>query len=297
MKPAEIVKLVRDTWANSIPKKRMAQLAVVRGTLSAEDAELFDSVIDTLVSNLEDDPEAISLMLIHGIQTDGAWHEAVKSAFRDVSRIKVKGLGYDCVTPLQLACPFRKTPIKRIVSQLRDIRSMEPNSKIMVIAHSFGTYIVSRILSHYTDIKIDRIILCGSIVRSDFRWDQHTRHMADNSIVNDVGTRDFYPVLATFATVGYGGTGRKGFGNTRVIDRFFDYEHSDFFCPSHDHINTYWKPYIVDGTVVESAWNTKKPGLSIPILMACHPWIGRPVFYAAITGSVLGAYALINHFL
>ncbi len=288
------MKAVRETWENSLPARRMAQLQVLRQTLVDEDVELFDSLVDIMILNLQDDPDAVSLMLVHGIQTDGAWHEAVRAAFRDIGHVKVKGLGYDCVTPIQLACPFRKTPIERIAGQLRDIRSMEPNSKIMVIAHSFGTYIISRILSHYTDIKIDRIVFCGSIVRSDYRWDKHTRHMPENSIINDVGTRDFYPVLATFSTVGYGGTGRKGFGNIRVVDRFFDYGHSDFFCPTHDHINTYWKPYILDGTIVESKWNTEKPKLSILVLMACHPWIGRPAFYSAIGGLLLGAAALIR---
>lgn len=292
MKPVDIVKLVRDTWNNSLPEKRLEQLNVVRITVPPEHLELFESLIDMHVENIKDDHDAITLLLVHGIQTDGAWHELVKAAFRDVDHVKVKGIGYDCVTPAQLACPFRKGPIDRVVTQFRDARTIEPNARIMVIAHSFGTYILSHILSRYSDIQIERIILCGSIIKSNFRWDLHTRHMATGSIINDVGTRDFYPVLATFTTIGYGGTGRKGFGSTRVIDRFFDYGHSDFFSPDNDHISKYWKPYIVHGEIVQSDWDTAKPKTSIAILMACHPWIGRSLFLGGI--GLLAAISIIN---
>ncbi|NWD69162.1 hypothetical protein HX870_16285 [Pseudomonas gingeri] len=166
----------------------------------------------------------------------------------------------------------------------------------MVIAHSFGTYIVSHILSRYSDINIERIVLCGSIIKSSFPWDLHTRHMENGSIINDVGTRDFYPVLATFSTLGYGGTGRNGFKNTRIADRYFDYGHSDFFLPDNDHIRKYWKPYIIDGTVVDSDWNTEKPTTNLFIMMACHPWIGRPVFYSTLALTVLGIAGLIRYF-
>lgn len=234
------------------------------------------------IANIQDDSQAIMLMLVHGIQTDGAWQELVKAAFRDVTHVRVKGLGYHCVTALQLACPFRSTPINKIVNDFRDARNLEPTARIMVIAHSFGTYIISRILSKYTDINIERIVLCGSIIKGNFAWDKHARHMAAGNILNDVGTRDFYPVLATFSTVGYGGSGRNGFKNTRVTDRYFDYGHSDFFVPDNDHIVKYWKPYIVDGTIVESDWDTQKPKTHLGIMIACHPWIGRPVFYSTI---------------
>lgn len=37
-----------------------------------------------------------------------------------------------------------------------------------MIAHSFGTYIVSRTLEQYPSTKLDRLILCGSIIHKDF---------------------------------------------------------------------------------------------------------------------------------
>lgn len=294
MKPVDVVGLVRSTWEHTVPDKRLAQLQVVRAGLDPEHWDLYDSVADMQIANVKDDPKAITLMLVHGIHTDGAWHEQVKAGFRDVGHVRVKGLGYNCVTALQLACPFRSAPIEHVVNQFRDARAMEPTARIMVIAHSFGTYIISHILSRYSDINIERIVLCGSIIKNSFRWDLHARHMEDGNIINDVGTRDFYPVLASFSTFGYGGTGRNGFKNIRITDRFFDYEHSDFFLPDNDHIARYWKPYIVDGTVVDSEWNTEKPKTSLAIMIACHPWIGRPLFYLLMILMAAGITWLIS---
>lgn len=270
----------------------MAQLKNVRLSIPEEHFELFDSVVDMQIASIKDDPQAISLLLVHGIQTDGAWHELVKEAFRDVGHVRVKGLGYRCVTALQLACPFRSGPINHIVDQFRSAREMEPTARIMVIAHSFGTYIISRILASCSDINIERIILCGSIIKSNYKWDIHTRHMAAGNIINDVGTRDFYPVLATFSTIGYGGTGRIGFKNVQINDRYFDYGHSDFFLPNNDHIVKYWKPYILDGEIVESKWDSLKPKTSLGVMVACHPWIGMPLFYGAIALLTVGVGAL-----
>ncbi|WP_262405443.1 alpha/beta fold hydrolase [Pseudomonas fluorescens] len=298
MKPVDIVTLVRSTWDNTLPAKRLAQLQVIRGGLAPEHLELFDSLVDMQVANIKDNTDVITLMLVHGIQTDGAWHELVKAAFRDVDHVRVKGIGYNCVTAAQLACPFRSAPINHVVQQFRDAQTMEPTARVMVIAHSFGTYIISHILSRFSDIKIERVVLCGSIIRNSYPWDLHTRHMAAGNILNDVGTRDLYPVLASVSTVGYGGSGRNGFKNTRVTDRFFDYGHSDFFVPENDHISKYWKPYIIDGTVIESEWNTQKPKTSLGIMIACHPWIGRPafgVFVASLIGGLtLGAVKLFS---
>lgn len=294
MRPVEIVSLVRSTWENTIPEKRLLQLQVIREQLSPEHQELFDSLVDMQIANIKDSTEVITLMLVHGIQTDGAWHELVKAAFRDVDHVRVKGIGYNCVTALQLACPLRSAPINHVVQQFRDAQTMEPTARVMVIAHSFGTYIISHILSRFADIKIERVVLCGSIIKNNYKWDLHTRHMPAGNILNDVGTRDLYPVLASVSTLGYGGSGRNGFKNTRVTDRFFDYGHSDFFVPDNDHISKYWKPYIIDGTVVESEWDTQKPKTNLGVLMACHPWIGRPVFGILLCSLAYGVVKLFS---
>jgi len=282
MEVTDVVALVEKTWKDAKPDRRYAAVQNLRIAIPTEHHSLFDCLLDAKLTNIEDDPTATVLLLVHGIQTDGAWQKIVQEALSDVDKLNVIELGYDCVTPLQLISPFRSAPVNKVLREIRDIKQREPQARLMVIAHSFGSYIVSRILHDHSDIQFERIVLCGSIVPRDFRWDKHAPTMKHGAILNDIGTNDFYPVLATFGSFGYGSSGRLGFKTGRVVDRYFPYGHSTFFDKKRRHIKRFWKPFIQSGEVKESGWNTRKPKTTKSILMLSHPWIGRPFVMAVI---------------
>lgn len=293
MDATEVVVLVEDAWKNALPERRLPAIRSLRKLIPVQHHALFDSLIDAKTSGVADDPEATILFLVHGIQTDGAWQKHVQEAFRDIPKLNIVDIGYDCVTPAQLASPFRNQPINKVLWEIRNARRREPLARLMVIAHSFGTYIISRIIAEHPDIEFERVVLCGSIVPRSYKWDLFARNMPRGSILNHVGTRDFYPVLATFSSVGYGASGRLGFNAAAVIDKYFDYGHSDFFEPDKEHIRKFWKPFIQHGTVVESDWDIRKPKTSIPILMLCHPWIGRPAALCLLGAIASSATVLV----
>lgn len=282
MKPAEVFQLFETTWNNSLPDKRLLQLKVIRNQVPDEYKEFFDSMLDAKLAGVQDNPLATVVFLIHGIQTDGAWHNLVEKELGTLPHTNVHGLGYNFVSPLQLALPIRSTPINKITQDIRDAKSMEPHAQFMVIAHSFGSYILSRILSSSSDISFTRIVLCGCIIPTSYPWGLYTKNMEKRSILNDVGTRDIYPVVATVSSFGYGSSGRKGFQVPLIKDRYFDYGHSDFFEPANNHIVRYWKPFIATGEIVESEWDYNRPKLSIRTNMFTHPWIGRPLLFVTL---------------
>lgn len=275
MNSVELVGLVESTWSTARTERRLQALKSLRVAIDNDLLGLFDALVDAKLSNVEDDPSAIILILVHGIQTDGAWHRLVQNAFSDVANINVIESSYDCVTAAQLAGPFRSTPVEKIAREMREARRREPKARMMVIAHSFGSYIVSRILRDASDLEFERIILCGSIIPRNYKWDLFARSVGQAGILNHVGTEDFYPVLATFSSVGYGASGRLGFKTGKVVDRFFKLGHSGFF--TQEHIRTHWLPFIREGRVESSDWDLKKPATGLWILMLCHPWIGRPI--------------------
>jgi hypothetical protein len=103
-----------------------------------------------------------------------------------------------------------------------------------VISHSFGTYVVGKILTDVPDLQWDRVIFCGSVVREDFPLQRVTRSFR-HPLLNDVGTRDFWPALAESAGWGYGSVGSTGFNRPPVDTRWHTgFRHSDFltaqFC-------------------------------------------------------------------
>lgn len=212
------------------------------------------------------EPEHV-IVLVHGINTEAEWQEALAQQIRDECGLEAYPIGYGNYKPLHFLWPYwsmRRGPIDCVVDQLRTLHADKPGARISVIAHSFGTFIMSKILLQCDDLRFHRIQLCGSVVDARFKW-QSVRSKF-RQLVNDVGTRDIWPILAKQSTWGYGDSGAFGFKNTVCRDRHFDYAHSDFMTA--EHFSKFWKPFVVDGEIVASAWTKdRKPhGAQIAVL-------------------------------
>ncbi|OYU28150.1 MAG: hypothetical protein CFE41_07970 [Burkholderiales bacterium PBB2] len=199
----------------------------------------------------------IVVALIHGIRTAAGWQEKAREALAVEGKVVVAPIGYGYQDVIRFLGPCRQGAIERVERELRDLQRLHKDSDLVVMAHSFGTYIVSRILREQPDIRIKRLLLCGSIIPTAYRWDSLPHEFTNQTCVNEVGTRDVWPVFARVASLGYGGSGTFGFKTSRVWDRFFDYRHSDFFTD--DHFKVFWKPFILSGQVVTSPWDSKRP--------------------------------------
>src|SRR5260370_35691176 len=58
-----------------------------------------------------------------------------------------------------------------------------------VIAHSFGTYVVGNALMKYDELRFDRIVLCGSILPSDFDSSSLIDSGRFNAVLNECGLK------------------------------------------------------------------------------------------------------------
>lgn len=282
MDATEVVELVDTVWHATEPKKRREVFALLRKNVDEQLLTLFDCLIDNKRNGIKDSSDSKILVLIHGIQTDGAWQRHVQDKMAGVPQLQVHDLGYDVFTALQLFGPARSGPVDRIVREIRRIKTEEPLASISVIAHSYGSYIVSKILDKHPDIRFSKIIMCGAIVPRSYPWDRNAKEMPKSSIVNDVGTRDIWPLVATFTTFGYGSSGRRGFQGASVTDRYFDYSHSEFFDEKHQHVEKFWRPIIEDGQIIPSEWDLKKGKTSLLVLLLSHPGYGKIIFISII---------------
>lgn len=174
----------------------------------------------------------------------------------------------------------KKSSIERVKKKIQNAVEKIKPVKTAVIAHSFGSYILSKIFEDDDNIKFDTVVLCGAIFHKDFNWDRFLHRIG--IIVNDCGIKDPWPVLAVSVGAGYGSTGRFGVGGL-VNDRFHDFGHSGFW--SSRFINDYWVPLLENDTV--------KPGRRD--LTPSAWWISIPEFlniwWIAIAAATLGAAA------
>lgn len=230
------------------------------------------------------------IVSIHGIRTHGVWQESLAQKIRSKSSAEVITIGYDYFDLLRFILPFtRQKPVAKITREIRTILALHPNSRVSIVAHSFGTYILSKILENEPDIKLNRIHLCGSIISTYFRWDK-VKPQINGTILNDVGSKDVWPVMARSLSWGYGHSGTFGFKTTHVTDRFFDYGHSDFL--TNKHFNKFLIPFILDGEIRKSRWTEQRP--NPPIWMSFISFVPLKsivavVFITGVFIALLGA--------
>ena len=186
------------------------------------------------------------VFLVHGIRTRAEYMARTTAALETDPTILVREIKYEYFDLIRFLLPIasvRQRPVDRVLKLIRDEKTNEPE-RISIIAHSFGTYIISRILDEASDIDLHRVVLCGSIIPDDFEWERHRRRLSPGEwqVVNDCGMADPWPILAKSVTWGYGSSGRFGFGHPRVKDRFHKAGHRDFF--STEFVTNYWLPFL-----------------------------------------------------
>ncbi|MFM0732826.1 hypothetical protein PQQ52_20330 [Paraburkholderia sediminicola] len=235
-------------------------------------------------------PREHVVVLVHGIRTYAEWQERLAGALTDKGHENVYPVGYGFFDVLSFLCPIwtRRRPIDRVLREFRAIKTKHRDADISVVAHSFGTYILSQILEDATDVSLHRVILCGCIVPLKFRWDKVMARVK-GVVINEVGTLDYWPVIARLVTWGYGASGTFGFKTSFVRDRFHNCGHSDFF--EDDLMSKYWLPMLLDGQVVPSDWTRTRSRSSA--LVSFLSWL--PLKSLLLIGAVTGVAVFAMH--
>lgn len=209
-----------------------------------------------------------TVLSIHGIRTRAAWQKADLSqmlADSGFSHIPLD-FGYFLVLSLLLR-PLREKKVRWFWDQY-DRFAGDLAEPPHVIAHSFGSYIVCEALRMHGEIKIDRLILCGSIVDPRFPWSDLFEQKRIAGVLNDYGSADIWTKIVGLALSDAGPSGRTGFTETdsRLIQRRLPgWHHSDFFNRLHF---SSWIRFLKDG----------KPGMQgvdAPSPSGYRTWVRR----------------------
>jgi len=194
------------------------------------------------------------IVLVHGIRDPGFWQDDLKAHFERHPHTSVVTAKTDVVDLFRFLSPIvamRRRPVERIKSVIENAIAAHKDAEVTIIAHSFGTWMVSKILHEDTNIAIDRLVLCGAIVPNDFRWDRVQKINLRNrrrSIVNEYSPLDFWPLTAKVTTYGYGNTGSRGIGDAGVTDRRHSIPHAGYL--NTEFARRYWDPFIYQNKIV-----------------------------------------------
>lgn len=239
IRPRLIIGLTADIKELQGHQEKFAKEAaiVLRGQLS--DIGWIDSLLGQIESLWESARKTLCqekdrmLISVHGIRTYGPWQTDLRSEILQYSRsVECVEIKFGFLNVFAFAVPyFRKKVVERAANRLRiNLRNGEDRD-IYIVAHSFGTLVVSEALKNQRYSRpLKAVILCGSPLEHDENID-HIVSSAE-TVVNECGTRDFILVLARLLLWGLGDAGRVGFereNSDQFYNRYFRGGHSLYF--------------------------------------------------------------------
>lgn len=186
------------------------------------------------------------VLTVHGIRTTGDWQRELtdvltQHGFRHVP------LGFGFFKAVSLLMPWSRARkiewFRRVYSEKFATSERLPS----VIAHSFGSYIVTKAMLKYDDIRFDRMILCGSIVSRKYPWTRILiRRGQVSQVLNEAGGRDFWAAVVEWVVSDAGSSGVVGFddlANGGVLQLIHErHEHSDYFY--RQNFERRWVPFL-----------------------------------------------------
>lgn len=185
------------------------------------------------------------VFILHGIRTRAPWLWAIRETMEQAGVVPLT-VSYGYFTLLRFLTPFHWTKadvVARVGRRIKEARSGREDGCFVVLAHSFGSYIIGRLLLRGMTFR--RVVLCGSILKQG-----HPFANGRGAFVNDVGGRDIWPIMASKVSGIYGNSGSFGFNNSDYVrDRFHPgLHHSDFL--NKDFASRYWVPWLCHETKV-----------------------------------------------
>lgn len=192
---------------------------------------------------------------IHGIRTFGSWQNILKKVIKENSNsIGYYACQYNFFDILSFILPFiRAKKADELILKIADSIKLNENKKVYLIGHSFGTYIISRLIEKNKFNNIELVILSGSVLPS--RYDiQNKISPKVNKLINDCGVSDLVLIINKIFVFGLGDSGRRGFSginNQKMINRYFHGGHSLYFKENTNFMESNWLPYILQDKELE----------------------------------------------
>lgn len=288
---------VPENWqpdASTLERAPSRLRAVIARGLHADADQRFASIAE-LRDHLrtfgagEASPAPRAVVALHGIRTQAARQRA----FSEVAGTAGLGAHFDrwnfgYFSALRFLMPWarmakvrwlRETYQREFHDQPGTARGELPS----IVAHSFGTYILGNALLRYPYLRFNKVLLCGSILPTDFPWDRLIERGQVQAVRNEFGSEDIWTRAVGWFVPGTGPSGLTGFDvrHPRLEQERFDFAHSEYFERSH--MKSRWLPYL---TVQVAERPAQEAEVQHP--RSTRPW-GSYVVYGLFVAAVFAA--------
>lgn len=271
IRPKTIIGLTADIDRLAAHQSKFLSTAslVLEGSLSKLDW------LTTLTSQIKAHVEAAQrtarlvkdnlLITIHGIRTHGSWQADLVQEIKKYSRsFEFAEQKYGYLDILYFFFPStRQKKARAVGARVARIIDLNQDKQISVVAHSFGSIILSEAFKQISaSSTVENIIICGSPLLESTSID----HIVSRSklTVNDCGASDSVLILSKLFVPGLGFAGRVGFQRehtSNFMNRYFKGGHSLYFSRIEDGNNFYSKHWssIINGQAPETIDSRPNP--------------------------------------
>jgi pimeloyl-ACP methyl ester carboxylesterase len=199
------------------------------------------------------------VFVIHGIRDQGFWTKKIARKIRVLANknkqqqawaTETSSYGYFGMLPF-LSPYLRRDKVEWLMEQYTENLALYPNADFHYVGHSNGTYLVAKALEEYRCCQFKNIVFAGSVVPSNYKWEERIKSNQVKKVLNFVATEDvvvgIFPNLFEmfpFFKQDLGGAGHKGFKLENDGDRN---PTGDFYYDTNEQKTIHQIEYIVGG--------------------------------------------------
>jgi hypothetical protein len=166
-----------------------------------------------------------------------------------------------------------------------DLSRAGRNNRCDVVAHSFGTLMLARLLKddEFKALEFGRIILCGSIAPRDTPWSDYVRDGRVEAVLNHRAGHDLWVRLAPWIFPNCSPSGVEGFADEQDVHDLLSpsFSHSDYFTEGNFDgvVRRRWTPFLNGRSLreISSGEDTAARESSTTARLPGRYWLGRGI--------------------
>ena len=214
------------------------------------------------------------VVTVHGMNTRGPWQEEfswkLARIYGYAVPVAIYKYGKLLISPFLLLAQERYALL--LMHQLQNLREEMKaegyGDRPDVVAHSFGTWLLGRVLELDPALRLGRVVLTGSVIPPDFPWAKYFAG-ADprvEAVLCHYSDRDGVVPFAEYLVPRGGPSGRRGFNREEapapLVHRLAKgFAHSDYFAPQHleQVMNEVWGEFLTLPAQELASWGERLP--------------------------------------
>jgi len=211
------------------PNYGVQRAAIFKTTLVANLDDLKELQVLPADNQADEPDEEVEevVFVIHGIRDEGYWTHKIARTIQYLGKkagrnIATETSSYGYFPILQFLLPGeRRQKVEWFMDQYVEVVARYPKATLSFVGHSHGTYLLAKSLQDYRCCHFNRIVFAGSVVRTQYDWENFLNLGQVKAVANYVATSDwvvaFFPKTIQMLDIqDLGSAGHDGFSSRSI---------------------------------------------------------------------------------